>query len=458
MRAFKLFWGVSGPLSLLILIGLTSFWIVFLVASGLGSACDQSSSIIRKGSASLATPVFQGNLPKLRNSLNLLRTPFVDSITFIGASGIDQDVFGKVIDGRPPDWRFFSCVTNIEYMGLRVGTVQSSIDVLSFAVKRLREEVASVLFFWILALLVIVVSNYRALKALGSVSQSLQDFAQTDSPDNLRDVLSRAVELVPRNAGTKIILDSLAQILDTLAEVAELKIRTARAEDKAQLARHVGHDIRSPLSALRILMEKSKNLTSAEQELLRSCYRRVDEVAANLLSSAQTSDGSVYVELVSCVAEIIREKQLNYGQVEWVFQSNAKSLKALASKSELQRIISNILNNSLEAHASKINIEINVVLGVIELSVNDNGIGMPQEILDQINRGISTTTKGLNHGLGLTHARKAIMKCGGSIELRRSLLNGIMVIVRLQMAGGVSEIEYDDSPTFRSKVAHRLPN
>jgi len=436
LKAIRFFWGVSGPVSLCILGGLTTLWIAFLIAYGLRGTCEQSSSIIRKGSASVTKPVLSRDLPALRNALSYLRVPSVSALSFQGIDSIDREVFGNVMVGNPPSRFVYTCATPVEQMGLSVGHVTTLIDIGSFASAKIKEETASVVFFWLLSLVVIVIANYRSLRILSSVNESLKDLAVSNRQDyDVQQVLARAIQSVPRNTGTEVILGSLAKILGTLAEVAELKMRMSRAEDKARLARQVGHDIRSPLSALRILMSKSKNLSVVEQELLKSCYQRVEKVADDLLASAQQESASV--EVVSAIEEVIREKQLQHPQVEWQFRCEAASLYSNLLKSDFQRMFSNAFNNSLEAHASRIVVTAAHRENVHIVSIADNGSGMPDEVLLKLQQGVQTTTKGVNHGLGLSHARKTLEAHGGRFFVQKSIWNGVEIRLELKSFGAV---------------------
>ncbi|NJL26312.1 MAG: HAMP domain-containing histidine kinase [Calothrix sp. SM1_5_4] len=438
MKAFKLYWGVSGPVSLCILAGLTSLWAIFLVVNGLRNECQQSSSIIRKGSGVVAGLALSGNLPELRNSISSFRTSTVSSLVFTGSDTLDAEVFGRVTIGNPPARWAHSCSTELTEKGLKIGVIHSYIDVPSFIVARLVSEMASVLFFWLLAIFVIIVANYRSLRMLGYISQSLETFAR-QAPENfrkdLRDDLARALESVPRNTGTRVILDSLSAILDNLAEVAEIRLRLVRAEDKASMARQVGHDIRSPLSALQILMKKSRNLSPEEYDLLNSCYERVEGVAKNLLSSSGALHLESSVEIVSCIAEVFREKKLQYPQVEWVFTFSTEQQWANFMKPDLQRILSNLMNNAVEAHASRVMVNVAMDKQSHLIKISDNGTGMSTDLLSKLQSGKSVSTKLAGHGLGLSYARKKIREVGGELIIRQSVWNGIEIEIRLASLG-----------------------
>jgi len=133
-------------------------------------------------------------------------------------------------------------------------------------------------------------------------------------------------------------------------------------------------------------------------------------------------------DLGKTVEAIILEKKAQYQDITFSFDRPVKAVTAEVNPKELSRIISNLLNNSAEAiregteaqasHKSK-KIEINLKQeeNKVVLSVKDNGKGIPPEILSKIGRkGFSHDKEGGN-GLGLYHAKAAIEKWGGKLEI-----------------------------------------
>ncbi len=429
---------MSGPISLIILGGLTAVWVLFLIASSISSTCEQSRSIIRKSLSSIATPVLNGNLPALRTSLNELRILNVASLAFVGSNVVDRDVFQRIVVGKSQKSLVYECSEPVVQNGLEVGSVRSQIDVLGYSVIFMRGQLSSIIFFWVLAIFVIITANYRALKFINTIRQSLEGLTLDEiksNPVNLSSYVSRALTDLPRNVGTKVICESLANIVKSLSELAETKMRLANAEDKAVLARQVGHDIRSPLSALRILMDKSKNLTPPERMLLQSCYSRVDQVASDLLKSADANQEEQSIDLGHCLFEVIQEKRLQFPQVELVFNNSQHRLLTCISKDIFQRVISNLLNNSIEAHSPKIIISLSILEDHYAIKIIDSGIGITPEALEKLQRGESLTTKKSGNALGLSHARQALKLRDGKIEICKSIWNGTQIDLFFKRSG-----------------------
>lgn len=87
---------------------------------------------------------------------------------------------------------------------------------------------------------------------------------------------------------------------------------------------------------------------------------------------------------------------------------------------ELRSIMSNLMNNAMEAHATHINIRLHKEGKDLVCRVSDNGIGIPEEVKSDIfGRGF-TWGKEKGTGYGLYHAKHFIESWSGSLDLLES--------------------------------------
>jgi len=97
---------------------------------------------------------------------------------------------------------------------------------------------------------------------------------------------------------------------------------------------------------------------------------------------------------------------------------------------EIIIIIDNLINNSIKANAT--NIELNIAkldVNGIELRVKDNGKGIKPEIADRIFNFGFTTTGG--SGIGLYHVSQIVKKMKGTIEINSSIEKGSEFIIKV---------------------------
>ena len=211
----------------------------------------------------------------------------------------------------------------------------------------------------------------------------------------------------------------------------------------AELARSAAHDIRSPLTALETATRDLSNITEQKQLLIASATRHIRDIANNLLQKnteleTYSLDEISNVLLVPVVDYVISEVKNNTG-------TNAVDIKATFSKEsliawtkvvpmELKRLLSNICNNSLDAiaYTGAIKIKTWVNESYINISISDNGKGIPEEKINLIfNEGVSYKRDG--SGLGLYHAKQWVKRWNGNIKIKSIVNHGTTLVISLPL-------------------------
>ena len=154
------------------------------------------------------------------------------------------------------------------------------------------------------------------------------------------------------------------KILNPIVEGLE---REARDAAVGKMASQIAHDIRSPLAALNIFMKDLGALSEEKRVLLRSAVSRIQDIANNLLpahrkkqkdaSAAGVSPLQVHL-LTSLVESIVSEKRLRYRDarnVEITFKLDEPAYGAFSRVDpvEFQRVVSNLIDNAVEAIEAK---------------------------------------------------------------------------------------------------------
>lgn len=209
------------------------------------------------------------------------------------------------------------------------------------------------------------------------------------------------------------------------------------AESAAEVAKQVAHDIRAPVSALNILAARS-SMRDSERSLLSQSIQRISQIADDLLAKERSKAAVKSVSIVKVVSEIVNEKRL-------ALNSDLKQLKlqnetdgdarALADETLLSRIISNLINNAVEAIQSEgtIDVVISHVDSMVEIAIVDSGVGIPPDVLTRIGQP-GYTTKSEGSGLGLYMAIKAAKAWGGDLVIESKMGRGSRVSLKLPSA------------------------
>ncbi|MBN2134883.1 MAG: HAMP domain-containing protein, partial [Acidobacteria bacterium] len=228
-------------------------------------------------------------------------------------------------------------------------------------------------------------------------------------------------------------------------------IRSQRLEAWAEMARIIAHEIKNPLTPIKLAAEhlqevvkdKPKNLEDISNECLTTILGQVDVL------QQISNDFSRYSKLPQLSAEPIElgkfiEKVVSPYSVappegiEIKVQAPAKTPTVLIDKKLIEQTLINLFQNSFQAMPEggvlTVKIDYSSQLknrGVVGIYVIDSGLGINPKILPRIFEPYFTT-KDSGVGLGLAIAKKTIEEHQGSIELSSEEGKGTSIKIYLK--------------------------
>lgn len=204
--------------------------------------------------------------------------------------------------------------------------------------------------------------------------------------------------------------------------------QNARFEAGSAVAHQIAHDIRSPVGALKSVVP----MLSGSEEIrgvALTALKRIQSVADDLLRSSRavaTQSGVITREdLLVLTEDVVAEKrlELNRGDIEITEVYVDGPVFVCLNSAMYGRIISNILNNSVEAlhlPEGKIKVAITVSDSTAAVTVSDNGSGIPPNVLDSIGRkGFSTkdSSSYSGAGIGVFNAKKVLGQWNAQLSI-----------------------------------------
>ncbi len=127
------------------------------------------------------------------------------------------------------------------------------------------------------------------------------------------------------------------------------------------------------------------------------------------------------------------QKSKNKPKIKLRYNNKLKNKFLEVVGPELRDILSNMMNNSIEAGASKIDIQLSRQENDLKVTIKDNGSGIPEKIKSQIfDRGFTNGKEG-GTGYGLYHAHKFIESWGGSFTLSNEANGATEFEIRLPL-------------------------
>jgi two-component system, sensor histidine kinase and response regulator len=198
----------------------------------------------------------------------------------------------------------------------------------------------------------------------------------------------------------------------------------------------IAHDLRNPFNVLMGLSEimyKSYNKLTVEKikkysEIIFMSAKSGYNLLENLLQWSRAQTGNINFEPTKVQLQVVAEETLALleGAAErkniTINQQIGSGTIAFADESMVMTILRNIISNAIKFcnENGTINISAELKDGVVEVSVSDNGVGIPAGTIKKLFRVDSTiSTKGTSNeqgtGLGLLLCKEFVEKHNGKI-------------------------------------------
>jgi two-component system sensor histidine kinase CpxA len=215
-----------------------------------------------------------------------------------------------------------------------------------------------------------------------------------------------------------------------------------------QLLQDVSHELRSPLTRLKLAAElvgTADDRTAAVSRLRRETDRLSDLVSCLLQMTMAEGDPAAFsvedVSLSDILREAVRDCELEAEQRGCHIEVDVpEDVRTLGDTELLQRAIENIVRNAIRYSPAGELVETKIVVDEARtvLSVRDRGPGVPEELLPKIfnpffrvDESRHASTGGM--GLGLAIAERAIRLHHGALRASNAA-PGLLVSIVLQRA------------------------
>jgi len=220
--------------------------------------------------------------------------------------------------------------------------------------------------------------------------------------------------------------------------------RNERLRSIGEMASGLAHDLRNILNAgtLRLSILRSKagdDLVDDVDALARTVNAAADRVrglqefvSERPQETLETSDLSVLIgEAIEMVDFLIQKTPtVNGGTIKIERKISASLPKVPLFRNQVKHVIANLLINGREAmpDGGNLSIEAKPTPSTIEVTVADEGTGIPADVFEKMFDPFFTT-KDLGTGLGLSMARDVMTRLGGQIHAENRSPRGAAFIL-----------------------------
>ncbi len=205
------------------------------------------------------------------------------------------------------------------------------------------------------------------------------------------------------------------RMVDKLEESATMLAQSEREQAWREMAKQVAHEIKNPLTPMRLTVQsfqrkfdaQDPNLQQKLGDYTKTLIQQIDTMSAvasafsNFASMpAQQNETLNVVEVVEFSLDIFNEEYIH-------FESDEQEIITIMDRTQLIRIITNLIKNAIQAILEEQE-DKSIVVAVrregeyVHITVKDNGIGIETENTEHIfEPKFTTKTSGMGLGLGI---------------------------------------------------------
>jgi len=304
--------------------------------------------------------------------------------------------------------------------------------------QELREFILRLGLVYLLMLIIAITLAYflssYITKSIKSISDKME---QTRLNQRNEKILLHAA-----SSEIDILVDAYNNMIDQLEESASKLARSEREQAWREMAKQVAHEIKNPLTPMRLSVQSFERKFNPDDENIKE---KLSEYSKTLIQQID-----LLSTIASAFSDFAKMPTQNKEQIEVIsviklaidifnddciqFQSKEKEMHAFLDKTQLIRILTNLVKNALQATEEIENPEIIVNVSseneFLKITVSDNGKGIANELKELIFEP-KFTTKTSGMGLGLAMIKNIIEAYDGHISFISEINKGTIFTVIL---------------------------
>ncbi len=306
-------------------------------------------------------------------------------------------------------------------------------------------DFARLLLFVIVAIVAILfvwsrIASRAVLRPVHRLAEATREIARGD------------LDVRVPTSGPGELTDLATSFNEMTAELARNRDRLREAEREkawAEMARQVAHEIKNPLTPMRMSAQlvlrarqmQDERVAELTERLARTVLDQTDALS-RIASDFRQFAGPPQQRLEPVPAdELLAAAQAFYGgasegPVVVEFAPDAAGAVVQADRQEIQRVFLNLIENAVAACGERGRVQVRSERGArkVVFRVEDDGPGIPDEVLAHLFEPYFTT-KSAGTGLGLAIAKKIVQAHGGMIVLETSRPGCTVVRFELPVVG-----------------------
>jgi two-component system phosphate regulon sensor histidine kinase PhoR len=252
-------------------------------------------------------------------------------------------------------------------------------------------------------------------------------------------------------------LGILARSLNSMADKLQLRLNDMKKLDnmRSDFVANVSHELKTPLTSIKGFIETLEGGALDDREnairflaIIKKHAEGLSNITDDLLKLSELETGKDRIEradfnLKNLVAEVVHRYDNVLAEKSFKLEQefNGNDFQIKADRLKVEHILVNLLDNSMKytGEGGSIKIFLFGQPDYFEISVEDNGIGIPDEHIDRIFErfyrvDMARSRKLGGTGLGLSIVKHAVLLHGGNVQIESRECKGTKVTVTLPRA------------------------
>ncbi len=320
------------------------------------------------------------------------------------------------------------------------------------------------------------------------IGMSIKDIISKDSPYIYDDILKLINERKKNSINTPVTLEAISidknhkefwvesnsraiifneqkVIIATVRDITERKNTELKSKEEAleleklrtEFFANISHELRTPLNIIlgviqilkRDLLDKEKPIDKGKiinniDIERQNCFRLL-RLINNLIDSTKLDAGHFQIDMINCnIVSVVEEITLSVASyisnnnINLIFDTDVEEKIIACDPDKIERIMLNLLSNCIKFTDDNGSIFVNIFDGeeYITLSVEDTGIGIPEEKVDiifdrfrQVDKSFTRNYEG--SGIGLSLVKSLVEMHDGTISVESKYGVGTKFTIKL---------------------------
>jgi signal transduction histidine kinase len=250
----------------------------------------------------------------------------------------------------------------------------------------------------------------------------------------LQDLRRAAESFRPGDPGTPMAPHGPDDVVALIVAFNALRLRvTAMLDEKDRMLGAIGHDLRTPLAALRVRIESVEDDTDRAKmiDTVAEMNRTLDDILS-LARLGRPSEPLTDVDLAALVDAVVEDFRDIGSDVTFV---ETERLRMHLRPSLIRRAVRNLIENAIKYGVSA-EVRVEADTRCVAIIVADQGPGIPEDRMTDVFDAFTRLESSRNRetggiGLGLALARAIVREAGGEIRLVNRAAGGLDAIIEL---------------------------